>query len=585
VVAGFAEEVTGPDGRCAGASDDELIGVLRAWQRQESRAAARKLAVIAELIRRRPAPGHAPCVPGGLPQAWGRFCGDELAAATATSGQAAEKTLTLAHDLAARLPGTARALHDGLIDVGKARIIADATRVLGPAGAAAAEALILAGIGTRTPGQVRAAAGRAVITIDPDAARQRREQAQKDARVQLWREDAGTAALCGYGLPPDEALAADQMITARARELRACGVDGTTDQLRVRAYLDFLLGQDSRHRADTARSRQADEGGQPREGSEPDGSCQPGEDGQPHAGSRPDEHGGHSTRPPGSEQGGGRPGGDREQPGGRTGGCGAPSGAPASPGRAGAAGPAGIAAQINLTIPLATLLGLAGRPGEAHGLGALDPDLARTLAENAATNPATSWCLTVTDQHGHPTAHGCARPTRSRPAGRKNTPGEGGPAGTGGTGNRDGPAFTVQHPGDGRSGAGGHGTWRLRTPGPAGRDYTISIGPLAVADCDHRDQSAGYQPSDRLRHLVQIRDGECTWPPCRRTARACDFEHALPWDQGGRTCACNAGARCRHHHLAKQDPGWRLDQHLPGYHTWTTPSGRTYTTGPTEYPI
>ena len=55
-VAHFAEEVTGPDGRCAGASDDELIGVLGSWQRQESRAAARKLAVIAELIRRRPAP-------------------------------------------------------------------------------------------------------------------------------------------------------------------------------------------------------------------------------------------------------------------------------------------------------------------------------------------------------------------------------------------------------------------------------------------------------------------------------------------------------------------------------------------------
>ena len=74
-------------------------------------------------------------------------------------------------------------------------------------------------------------------------------------------------------------------------------------------------------------------------------------------------------------------------------------------------------------------------------------------------------------------------------------------------------------------------------------------------------------------------------PPCRRTARACDFEHAVPYDQGGKTCACNAGARCRHHHRAKQAPGWRLDQHLPGYHTWTTPSGRTYTTGPTQYPI
>ncbi len=105
-----------------------------------------------------------------------------------------------------------------------------------------------------------------------------------------------------------------------------------------------------------------------------------------------------------------------------------------------------------------------------------------------------------------------------------------------------------------------------------------------MTECDHWDETSGYQPSDRLRHLVQIRDGECTFPPCRRQARNCDFEHAVPYDQGGRTCACNAGARCRHHHHAKQDPGWRLDQHLPGYHTWTTPSGRTYTTGPASYP-
>jgi hypothetical protein len=88
-----------------------------------------------------------------------------------------------------------------------------------------------------------------------------------------------------------------------------------------------------------------------------------------------------------------------------------------------------------------------------------------------------------------------------------------------------------------------------------------------------------------LRHLVEVRDGECSWPTCRRPARRCDFEHAQPWDQGGRTCACNAGPCCRRHHQAKQAEGWRLDQHQPGDHTWTTPSGRTYTTAPATYPV
>ncbi|HEY4461583.1 MAG TPA: hypothetical protein VGN41_02865, partial [Streptosporangiaceae bacterium] len=102
----LAGEATGPGGRCPGATDDELIGLLRFWQRLESRGAARKLAVIAELIRRRPAPGSAPREPAAMPAAWGKHCGDELAAATAASGHAAGQTLELAHDLATRLPGT-----------------------------------------------------------------------------------------------------------------------------------------------------------------------------------------------------------------------------------------------------------------------------------------------------------------------------------------------------------------------------------------------------------------------------------------------------------------------------------------------
>ena len=596
-VAAFADEVTGPGGRCAGATDDELVGVLVAWQRQENRAAARKLAVVAELIRRRPAPGCGPSEPGGRPAGWGKFCPDELAAATACSGQAAEKTLTLAHDLAARLPGTAKALHDGLIDVYKARIIADATRVLDAAGAAEAESLVLPGIETKTPGQIRAAIARAVLAVDPAAAQARRERAERDTRVELWREEAGTAALCGRDLPPAEALAADQRITGYARDLRAAGVEGTMDQLRARAFLDFTLGVSSfpppasvpgeegpsspdRPRATSPAGGQHPDGsrassGPPSGGSHPANGRSP--DGPapacPTAGNAPSKPGGEASGgeadPGGGEASSGEAPADNAPIG-----PAAPTGPAATPLVPGSTGPA---ARINLTIPLATLLGLAERPGEAHGLGPIDPALARTLAASAGLNPRTSWCVTITDQHGHPTAHGCARPARpGRPARSSK--------GTGRAGNRDDPTFTPDD-NHGPPGEEGHGRWRLRTPGPAGRNYTLDIGPLAVTGCDHRDETAGYQPSDRLRHLVETRDGECTYPPCRRHAGACDFEHAIPYDQGGRTCACNAGARCRHHHHAKQAPGWRLDQHQPGYHTWTTPSGRAHTTGPATYPI
>ena len=79
--------------------------------------------------------------------------------------------------------------------------------------------------------------------------------------MERWAEDSGNAALMGRELPPDEVLAADQRITAWAQELRQAGLDGGMDELRARAFLDLLLGKDSRPRdpqaAGTARAPRA----------------------------------------------------------------------------------------------------------------------------------------------------------------------------------------------------------------------------------------------------------------------------------------------------------------------------------------
>jgi hypothetical protein len=101
--------------------------------------------------------------------------------------------------------------------------------------------------------------------------------------------------------------------------------------------------------------------------------------------------------------------------------------------------------------------------------------------------------------------------------------------------------------------------------------------------CDHRHQVSTYEPSERLRRLVQVRDHECTFPPCSRPAHESDFEHAVPYDRGGRTDACNAGARSRRCHQVKQSPGWTVTQPKPGWHVWTTPTGRSYTQEPWRY--
>ena len=78
-----------------------------------------------------------------------------------------------------------------------------------------------------------------------------------------------------------------------------------------------------------------------------------------------------------------------------------------------------LAGSINVTLPLATLLGLADRPGDVAGYGPLHGDIVRDLANAAAGHPATSWGLIITDPHGHAIGYGHApraKPIRGHPA-------------------------------------------------------------------------------------------------------------------------------------------------------------------------
>ncbi len=222
------------------------------------------------------------------------------------------------------------------------------------------------------------------------------------------------------------------------------------------------------------------------------------------------------------------------------------SGAPASAALASPGGwpadhgswPGGLTGTVNLVMPATTWLGLADSPGEAGGHGAIDAATCRDLAAALATHPATRWCLTLTGPNGQAIAHGCAR------------------AGPGPPGTSD-PA-----------------AWLAR----------ITTTPIETRTCAHRRETAGYQPSPALRHLIKTRSPRCGYPGCRRPATRCDDDHTIPHHQGGRTCECNLYPLCRRHHQAKQAPGWHLSQPEPGILTWTTPSGRRYTIDPEPYP-
>ena len=128
----FAEEAAGEDDRYPGACDDELAGVICAWDRVKAYASSRKHAAVAELIRRRPAPGAAVPGPGADARGLDEFVAQELASVLGESRAAAGDIVSLAQELEVNLPGTRAAFRAGILSRRKALIIAAATVVLDP---------------------------------------------------------------------------------------------------------------------------------------------------------------------------------------------------------------------------------------------------------------------------------------------------------------------------------------------------------------------------------------------------------------------------------------------------------------------
>ena len=318
--------LTGEDGAgLAALSDDQLVGIIAAAQRMESRAAWTLMAAVREFAARRA--GHPAGRDDGDPgeQAC-EFAADELADELHLTWQSAAGQIAYACAVADRLPRTFAALAAGRIHPVHVRIIEDETSILSPQHAARADAELAEAAVAKTFGQLRSYAHRLVLKLDPDAARKRKEAARREAHVRRFREDSGNAGLVARELPPDEVLASWQHVEQRALDLRVAGVSGTLQELRVRAYLDLLQERDSR-----LAPAAADAAGEA----------------PPAAPGPPDDSPGH----------------------------------PDAPGDAG--GPA-VAALVNITVPLSTLAGQSGILGEAAGFGLLDAQDARDLVTAAA---------------------------------------------------------------------------------------------------------------------------------------------------------------------------------------------------------
>ncbi len=256
---------------------------------------------------------------------------------------------------------------------------------------------------------------------------------------------------------------------------------------------------------------------------------------------------------------------------------------------------------LDLTVSLASLTGCSSGPGLVSRLGPVTASQARQVAEAAAVHPGAQWRVIVVDE----SSHAIAVTRVSRPRARDGPALGSGPSLVGRVTliipasalNRPPPVHPSHVPlsasggGRGAAAAGAQPTplgnmlsQALQAAAKAAAEaQRASHADLAAGGCAHTQAAPGYRPTSRLRELILARDVTCRSPTCRNPAWQGDLDHTVPYDQGGRTCSCNLGGKCRTHHLLKHHPRWLVQQPEPGVFVWTTSAGRSYTVTPDTY--
>jgi hypothetical protein len=609
-----------------------LPGVVASYRRLASWAQAGELAAVAELASRSAAADDKIGVDdAGRPARIPDEATAQVSLALAMTRFGASWWADLAATLTWRLAATGAALAAGDIDLSRARLMAEATGMLDDDSARVVEAEVLPGAGTDTTSRLRAVLRRAVIAADPAGADRRRQEAEQRAKVSLYPDQEGTATLVGQNLPGTRAAAAMSRINAMARALKAAGAVGGMDLLRAQVFTALLLG--TLPVIPPAPGRPPDEpppaGGRGDEPPASPGGPQPGSAGPPGGPQAdPGPGGGPGASRDSGEPGPGWPPGldddvpvpgdsdipDDDFPGDPLGGDPAwasvpaseqddddgwiinpistaswsafpalipPSGAGPGPGRGPGGGPPG---SLDLTVSWMTLAGCSPEPGYLGRLGPITPVQAREAAEAAAGDPAVQWRVILTDPAGQAMAvsripAGSVSASSARLA---SSPASGGAMA--GRVTLIVPEDLLAAPPRTELASADVLAAALRAAGRAATAAAArAAADAASGGCAHTSATASYRPPPRLRDYVVARDLTCRFPYCGQPAWRGDLDHTQPWDSGGLTCSCNLGGLCRHHHMLKQHPGWRLIQARPGTFQWVTSAGRSYTCAPASY--
>jgi hypothetical protein len=232
------------------------VARLRATVKRIAAGQVAQLRLVADLAE--DCAAHARRELAGVERGWGVPSEEELTHSTVihelevTLGiakHAAERLLELATRLVTVLPGTLAALEAGRIDQARAEVLSEETKLLDDTGARAVEALVLRQVADAdgpwqglSPRRWRSQIQKAVIQVDHDAARRRREAALRERAVRAWAQGDGTGVLQVIGQDADIAFA-DGVLTDLAHAGPAIGPDGeklSMDQRRVDAFMDVF---------------------------------------------------------------------------------------------------------------------------------------------------------------------------------------------------------------------------------------------------------------------------------------------------------------------------------------------------------
>jgi hypothetical protein len=517
--------------------DFDIVELARSARRLAAWAASLEFGAIAEFSARRKAVGERL---GAWDSEIGEWVTDEIAAALTLSGGTAARQVVVAEQLAEHLPRTYRALTDGLIDADKAKVIADGVRGSGPELARRVEQQVLPAASGQTCAQLRYAVRKAVRDADPEGHAERRKTAEEARRLELWDADDGTSDLVGRNLPACAAHAASNRINAIAQAMKADGDTRTIDQLRADVYMELLRSE----RPETVTTPQSGES-PTRPASEPGSDDLVNRSVAHRPGKVPDHAFGEATNGATRTSGGDNPGFAPE-------GGAAPAAANAGCAR-GATESDGMADDADVESGCVAEL--------TEGVGPANRELCgRTHAQRPAgrTDDVVISDLVPAEEE-HAVAAAVAAALRGQLT-----------------------ELTHQLGRDERKLGGQAALVR-----EAARRMQAAISDLqerwcvTATDADGtvvRHGTDSYRVPAGMRRALQVRDGTCRFPGCRRRADKCDADHTVAYHKGGPTCPCNLATLCRRHHRLKQRPEWELIQVWHGVLLWIAPTGHWYIT-------